>query len=286
MPAQGAQLQRVSPIKPALRGARNWTTAQFRAASYSRRGFTRLVLSLVALIAFLVFIGLWMAGLLPTVRDGIGNAKQNTLMAMGFTVERVDVIGEGRVDEMAVRRAVGVWPGEYFFGFDAHAAQGRVESLPWVEHVVVRRLWPDRVVVQIVEKTPYALWQDGGEFRLVDVAGEVIADETHMANADVTALPHIVGADANLEMTALQTALDAAPTLNTMTASRIRVGTRWDILTHDNVRIQLPEGDVATAVQTVEALHARTRILDRRISTLDLRLSDRITVRPLEDGTA
>ena len=286
MPAQGAQLQRVSPIKPALRGARNWTTAQLRAASYSRRGFTRLVLSIVALIGMLLFLGLWMAGLLPAVRDGLGNAKQNTLMSMGFTVERVDIIGEGRVDEMAVRRAVGVWPGEYFFGFDAHAAQDRVESLPWVEHVVVRRLWPDRVVVQIVEKTPYALWQDGGEFRIVDASGDVIADEASMANADLSSLPHIVGTDANLQLASLEAALDAAPTVKASTASHVRVGDRWDILTHDGVRIQLPEEGLAASLLALEALHARTRILDRQVSAVDLRLADRITVRPLADGTA
>ena len=282
MPAQG-ELQRVSPVKPALRGARNWTTAQLRAASYSRKGFLRLVASLIALIGFLLFLGLWMAGLLPAVRDGIVQTKQNSLMAMGFTVERVDVIGEGRLDEMAVRRAVGVWPGEYFFGFDAHAAKARVQSLPWVEHVVVRRLWPDRVVVQIVEKKPYALWQEEGELRLVDRGGEVITDVA-LQDAVFPELPRIVGANANTALAELDAALAAFPALQV--EARIRVGDRWDILTTDGIRIQLPSENAAAAVAQLADIQARTDILSRRVATIDLRLGDRVTLTALPDDTA
>ena len=52
---QPKKMTRVSPIKPGLKGARNWATAQVRAASYSREGFWRLVLSVCITFLFIVF---------------------------------------------------------------------------------------------------------------------------------------------------------------------------------------------------------------------------------------
>ena len=48
-------VHRVSPIKPGVRGARNWATAQVRAAGYSRKGFWRLVSSITGLFILIIF---------------------------------------------------------------------------------------------------------------------------------------------------------------------------------------------------------------------------------------
>jgi len=85
-------------------------------------------------------------------------------------------MGEGRLREEDVRRALGVYAGDYLFGIDMDGAQARVESLSWVDRAVVRRLWPDRIVVQIIERQPYALWQHEGEVKVVDAKGIAITD--------------------------------------------------------------------------------------------------------------
>ena len=279
--AEGQRLARVSPLKPALRGARNWGTAQLRAASYSRKAFWRLVVGLLALFGFLVFMGLWIGGVLPDVQRGISDFKRDRLMAAGFAVKSVDVIGEGRLDEGAVRRAVGARPGDYVFDLDVAAAQKRVMSLPWVDRAVVRRLWPDRIVVQIVEKRPYALWQNEGELALVDAEGEVIAAGGEVARYTKTAtLPHVVGGDANTALATLDAALSDMPELKARISARVRVGNRWDLVLHDGPRVLLPETDERAALRTLAELQHRTQVLDRAVDAVDLRLADRIGIRP------
>ena len=281
--ASGERLTRVSPLKPALRGARNWTVAQARAATYSRKAFWRLVAGLVALFAFVAFLGLWMGGVLPDVQRGIDDFKRGRLMAMGFEVRSVDVVGEGRLDEAAVRRALGTYPGDYFFELDMDAAQARVRSLPWVDHAVVRRLWPDRVVVQIVEKRPYALWQESGEFRLVDARGEVIAEDRAIdAYSELASLPHVVGPDAHTAYGMLDSQLELHPDLATRVTAAVRVGERWDLVMDAGQRVSLPV-EPARALARLSDLHRRTRVLDRRVAVIDLRLPDRIGLVPEAD---
>lgn len=53
---------------------------------------------------------------------------------------------------------------------DLRALQAAVEALPWIKAAEVRRLWPDRLALQVTEHEPLARW---GEEGLVSAKGEV-----------------------------------------------------------------------------------------------------------------
>lgn len=270
---------RVSPLKPGLRGARNWASAQMRAASHTRKGFTRLVLSIVGTLFFIIFLGIWLGGFLPNVMQAGDNFKRNRLMSMGFVIERVDVMGEGRLREEDVRRALGVYAGDYLFGIDMDNAQKRVESLSWVDRAVVRRLWPDRIVVQIIERQPYALWQHQGELKVVDVSGTTITD------ADATKFTQLtlfVGEKAGEQAADIRQMMGEFPYIAPRIESFVNVSdSRWDMILDDGaVRVMLPEQNMRAALRQLQDLQARSRILDRTIETIDMRLPDRLTLSP------
>jgi cell division protein FtsQ len=270
---------RVSPLKPGLRGARNWASAQMRAASHTRRGFTRLVLSILGTFLFIIFLGLWLGGFLPNVMQAGENFKRDRLMSMGFVIERVDVMGEGRLREEDVRRALGVYAGDYLFGVDMENAQKRVESLSWVDRAVVRRLWPDRIVVQIIERQPYALWQHQGEVKVVDVKGSAISDADA---AHFTQLTLFVGEKAGEQAADIRLMMGEFPQIAPRVESFVHVsGSRWDMVLNDGqTRVMLPEQNMRKALRQLHDLQTQTRILDRTIETIDMRLSDRLTLSP------
>lgn len=57
-----------------------------------------------------------------------------------------------------------------FFNVDVNAVQQRIEALPWVYRVSVRKKWPDILNVHVTEQQSVALWNDN---RLLNVQGEV-----------------------------------------------------------------------------------------------------------------
>ncbi len=270
---------RVSPLKPGLRGARNWASAQMRAASHTRKGFIRLVLSIIGTFLFIVFLGIWLGGFLPNVMQAGDNFKRNRLMSMGFVIERVDVMGEGRLREEDVRRALGVYAGDYLFGIDMDGAQKRVESLSWVDRAVVRRLWPDRIVVQIIERQPYALWQHEGEVKVVDVKGATISDADAIK---FTQLTLFVGDSAGEQAADIRQMMDEFPQISGRVASFVNVSDRrWDmVLDEGAIRVMLPEQNMRKALRNLQSLQAQTRLLDRTIESIDMRLPDRLTISP------
>jgi cell division protein FtsQ len=271
--------QRVSPLKPGLRGARNWASAQMRAASHTRKGFTRLVLSIFATLLFVIFLGIWLGGFMPNVMQAGSEFKRNRLMSMGFVIEQVDVMGEGRLREEDVRRALGVYAGDYLFGIDMEGAQKRVESLSWVDRAVVRRLWPDRIVVQIIERQPYALWQHEGVVNVVDVNGAAITDADAKQFTDLTLF---VGEKAGLEAAHLREMMQEFPQISSRIESFVHVSNhRWDIvLDNGGLRIKLPKSEMRGALRQLQTLQSQVQILDRTIETIDMRLPDRLTISP------
>lgn len=273
------QYQRVSPIKPSLRGAGNWTRAQFRAASYSRRAFLKLVATVLITLSILVYVALWMGGLLPTVKGNVSQFTQARLMTMGFVVKDIDVVGEGRIRERDVRTALGIYEGQYFFGPDLEEAQDRVKDLNWVENVVVRRLWPNRIVIEIIERDVFALWQSDGELQLIDRSGAVIEN---VATESYAGLPYFIGQNiADAGPRALGT-LSNYPDLSKRFKTLRRVGDRrWDLIDPESgLVVKLPEGEIAPALNQLMDYQAQTQWLDRKIDVIDMRVAGRISIRP------
>ena len=279
--AKRGQYQRVSPIKPSLRGAGNWTRAQLRAASYSRKGMRRLVLSIVLILSALIYVALWMGGHLPTVKSNINSFTQNRLMSMGFVVKDIDVVGEGRIRERDVRAVLGVHEGQYFFEADLKGAQERIKGLNWVDTVVVRRLWPNRIVVEIIERDVFAVLQHNQQLALIDASGAIIEDA---ALDGFTQLPHFIGENIGAEGRVLLTELSQYPVLSQRFTTFRRVGDRrWDLIDMDaNMVVKLPVGDIKPSLNDLTRYHQETQWLDRQISIIDMRVAGRISVRPLE----
>lgn len=78
--------------------------------------------------------------------------------------------------------------GGNFFAADLGALRGRIEQVPWVRRVSVRRIWPDRIEVRLEEHAAFARWGDSG---FVNTFGEAFS--APMAAAEQAKLPLLAG---------------------------------------------------------------------------------------------
>ena len=67
-----------------------------------------------------------------------------------------------RVGEMEVRSVLAQHLGKGFFGLDVGALKTELENHPWIEMVVIRRVWPDALAGAVREEVPIARWGDDG----------------------------------------------------------------------------------------------------------------------------
>ncbi|MCW8933342.1 MAG: cell division protein FtsQ/DivIB [Gammaproteobacteria bacterium] len=80
-----------------------------------------------------------------------------------FPIQSVKIEGEfDFLDKNQLRdQAIPVVKGG-FFNVNLPAVRNALVNLPWVEDVSVRRLWPDQLLVRVIEKQPVVLWGNDG----------------------------------------------------------------------------------------------------------------------------
>ena len=141
----------------------------------------------------------------------------------------------------------------------------------------MRRVWPDRIYVRVVERTPVAIWQNEGELAVIDRDGHTISGE------DVTrftSLPLVVGKGAESAAAALLDLLAQQPTLRDHVKAAVRVGERrWNLRLDNGVEVRLPEEGAQTALAELVRLAREQDILSRDIKAIDLRFPDRLIVK-------
>jgi cell division protein FtsQ len=81
-----------------------------------------------------------------------------------------------------------------FFTMDLGRTRAAFEQVPWVRHAVVRRVWPNRLVVSLEEHQPVALWAgDENSDKMVNSHGEVF--EANVGDVEDDSLPQFGGPD-------------------------------------------------------------------------------------------
>lgn len=207
----------------------------------------------------------------PGWRDRLG-------AAMGLRVREVVVEGRANTPEKLLDAAIGVGKGSPILGYSVEAARQRIEKLSWVEHASVERRLPGTIVVDLTERRPFAIWQHNGKFVLIGRDGQVVADQ------DVSAfgsLPLVVGAGAPAHATDLLDALAQFPALQSRVVAAVRVGERrWNLRLGTGADVLLPEGAEKQALARLVELQSRHALLDRPLAVVDMRLPDRLVVRP------
>lgn len=75
-------------------------------------------------------------------------------------------------EEMLLHKAGNIQGG--YFNIDVKTVQKNIESLAWVDKAYVRRIWPDTLLIRVLEQQPTAVWQGKG---LLNIRGELFYPE-------------------------------------------------------------------------------------------------------------
>lgn len=219
----------------------------------------------------------WQTDAPARIIETIVGALDDAATAAGLTVADVTLSGRDHAARAELIAALGVARGENMLRIDPGAVRARLENLGWVEKAAVARRLPGQIRIHITERRPFALWQRDGALFLIDRAGVVVTDHDLDAFAD---LPVIVGGEAAARAGDLMDMLAAEPALFARVRAAVRVGgRRWDVHLDNDVVVRLPEIDAGRAWQRLAAVEAEHGIVDRDLTTIDLRLPDRLVVR-------
>lgn len=263
------------------RSLSNWAAAELRAARYRAGHAMRLAgLAMLALLIFLV-AALSMTGRLDDVQSQLMANVDHRLERGGYVVQAIDLTGADKVSALDIAEVLELELGDGLVRLDPVEAKARIETISWVEHAAVRRLWPNRLGVLIRERTPYASWQLNGYYRVVDRSGVEIRDADP---PDYDSLPRIVGEGANVAVAEILPVLATHPELQARVTHAIRVGERrWTLRLQSGAEVLLPADNPAAAIAILADLHADRGVLDLDAQAFDMRGEDGMAIRAWPD---
>ncbi len=152
-----------------------------------------------------------------------------------------------------------------------------------MQSATVRKVYPNRVIVSIVEKVPVARWRVGDTTWLIDETGKKIGTDI----SSYTDLPLVIGEGAADDAVTMVRVLSRHEALQNQLAALSRIGDRrWDLIYRNGLRVQLPESGVAQALDQLDMYQADYALLDRDVMLIDLRVPGMVTLKPGEIAAA
>ncbi len=141
---------------------------------------------LARVLAWVLALGVVMAPLVAVLNGWMAPQR--------WPIRHLQVTAEyQRVSAEEVRATVARHLGLGYFDTDPGVVRSALAALPWVRHAEVRKRWPDRLEVLLVEHRARARW---GEDRLLSDEGVVFAVP---GAAQLQGLPFLAGPDDRME---------------------------------------------------------------------------------------
>jgi cell division protein FtsQ len=204
--------------------------------------------------------------------------------SLGLGVAVVTVSGATHMSESRILAIAGIDASRSLPFFDVADAKARLEADPLVKQASVRKLYPNQVVIEIVERTPYAVWQRDGDVSAIAADGAPIDEVADSRYAD---LPFVVGEGANARVREYVGLLDAMDELKPRVEAGVFVGQRrWNLRLKSGMDVKLPEDNPQGAIAELLTLQRQSRILEKDAMALDFRVPGRVFVRLTEDAAA
>lgn len=213
-----------------------------------------------------------------------GDLRDVIARALGFDIAIVTISGQVELRERELLAAAHITPKNSLLFLNAAEARKGLESLPLVKSASVRKLFPNHLVIDLVERAPSALWQKDGKVAIIAADGAPI---DQMTDDRFIGLPFIVGDGANERLPEFAALLAAANELRPKIKAGVLVSDRrWDLVMTNGMIVKLPELNPQTAMATLVRLQREDRVLERAAVSLDLRVPGKMFVRLTEEAAA
>jgi cell division protein FtsQ len=237
----------------------------------------------VLLLAATLGYGAVAGGHVLTLVDWLRDTRDAAANAAGFRIAAVSLTGPKEVSREQVLTTAGVTGRASLLFLDADAARTRLLANPWIADAAVLKLYPDRLQITITERQAFALWQKDGRISVIAADGTVLEP---FVEDRYLGLPIVVGRGAQRQAKDFLAIIDRYPDVRSVLRASILVAERrWNLRLTNGIDVRLPETNIEQALDRLVALDREKKLLSRDIVAVDLRLSDRVSVR-LSDAAA
>ena len=203
-------------------------------------------------------------------------------------IRKMSVAGLHRVSENEVLARVNYTPGTNLLRVGLDGARRSVEEIPWVRHATVQRVWPDEIVIIVVERRPIALARIDGEIYQVDDDGVILPTDV-LTDTSSPVLDGLHVGDIEGNRTKIEVYLETVRAIGQSELSEVHVAESGEVSVvplNNPVLIDLGTGDHRGRWDKYVRLRNQIREEYPSAFQIDLRFRDQIIIRTRENEPA
>jgi cell division protein FtsQ len=163
--------------------------------------------------------------------------------------------------------------------FDKDHAKSLLEQVGWVKRASIKKIYPNTLIVNIIETDPFAIYYDNQNNYLIDIDGLIIS-----SNPDINVYKNLLivrGEEAKTKLNEIIKEIniyfpDVRNRINELEFIEKR---RWNLFLSGNLLIKLPDTDVKESLNNLKKLFEDKQVLESNIIEVDLRIKGRAVIK-------
>src|SRR5882724_7990833 len=178
-------------------------------------------------------LGVVKGGHVDELVAALSDTRNALANSAGFRITTVAINGRKQLSQDEVLAVGGVNGRSSLLFLDAATVREKLKANPWIADATVLKFYPGQLQIDIVERTAFALWQQGGRLSVISDDGVVL--EPYVSRRFVT-LPLVVGKGAEIRARDFLALLARYPQVRSMTKAAVLVGERrWNLRLRDGL---------------------------------------------------
>jgi len=209
-----------------------------------------------------------------------------TAALSAFQIRRIVITGNEHLTDEELKSMAGLGSDENLFMVSSRKIFSKMTESPWIRSVIIRKEFPDRLLIHIREAEPFALLDMKGKLFIVDDTGAMLEELKDMA---VPFLP-VISSNPYSEKEAFSEAITLAKAIkNTGLLSQ---KDRIEIVSHkpqemsvniDGVVVKIGAGEYEDKLARLQGIEQEIKNRNISVDYIDLRFADRALVSPVNE---
>ena len=163
--------------------------------------------------------------------------------------------------------------------FDKDHAKSLLEQVGWVKRVNIKKIYPNTLIINIIETDPFAIYYDNQNNYLIDIDGLIIS-----SNPDINVYKNLLivrGEEAKTKLNEIIKEIniyfpDVRNRINELEFIEKR---RWNLFLSGNLLIKLPDTEIKESLNNLKKLFEDKQVLESNIIEVDLRIKGRAVIK-------
>lgn len=194
----------------------------------------------------------------------------------GYILTNVEINGLNNLSKNDIEKFFLEYNNKSIFFLPLTEIKNKISENRWIKSVTIKNTFKNKIIIDIREHEPNAVFFNGKNYYLINNYGEII---DFAKTVDIQKYVVLIGDDSRIKSSSLISKIPEELVSNIKKAKFIG-NRRWNIYTNENIEVKLPEEEYVKSMETFINIYANLIASGtKNIEYIDMRIPERAIIK-------